>query len=563
VKVADPQIASWRTTLFAGALAALLASPFCFNAIQDADLGWHVAVGRLIRTQGIPHANVLTWTEPKTPWYATSWLFDVLTERLEHALGPTGIQAFTCALLLLSLAGVLVACRRLDRHGPWLVPATALLLIPRVMPRPHMLSWVVLAWVMACGVLGRERSWGWRLLCVPIIVFGSNGHSGAIFALGALGLFCVEAAWRERAWGREILIGLGGALALVANPGGLYNVLYAFGNLSVYKQLPIEEMKPPAPSDLPAFFVMIPIALIAGFVQRRKRPVMLPLALVFAGLGLFAVRLAFEFYLVAVPVLAGSLEYLRAQVDERGEKLAFGLLITLATATMISRAAHLSPRLAWDESVLPVRAARFIATERLSGPHFNSFEDGGYLEYALPALPAFQDGRVQAFPPAFFADEIAASEDPGKFDRYLRSIGAEWAITTSSTHGLSGNGLIQGLEWGLVYWDDVSEIYLRRDLPRFAETLARDEFRYFVPTTSPAALVSAAATLPIDELRRLAHEAERFDQVRPGEATTRLTLCAARTRLKEAAASSFCASAHAQSDDAEWQGLVKAAESLR
>ena len=63
------------------------------------------------------------------------------------------------------------------------------------------------------------------MLDVAYIALGSNLHQGSALATGILGLFCIEAAWRERQWIREGAVAFGGVLALLAIPGGVSNLL--------------------------------------------------------------------------------------------------------------------------------------------------------------------------------------------------------------------------------------------------------------------------------------------------------------------------------------------------
>ena len=69
--------------------ALLLAAPFCFALVADTDAGWHLALGRLIATQGLPHTNALTWTARDVPWYDTSWLWDWVSYLLVARFGLT------------------------------------------------------------------------------------------------------------------------------------------------------------------------------------------------------------------------------------------------------------------------------------------------------------------------------------------------------------------------------------------------------------------------------------------------------------------------------------------
>jgi len=111
----------------------------------------------------------------------------------------------------------------------------------------------------------------------------------------------------------------------------------------------------------------------------------------------------------------------------------------------------------------------------------NSFRDGGYLEYALEQ-PAFLDGRIFAWPAEFFSQLQSAEADRGRYQAWMRELGAEWAIATRRVERLGGFRLFHASpDWALVYWDGLNEVFLRRDVPRFAPIIAKAEYRYFRP----------------------------------------------------------------------------------
>src|SRR5207302_6771452 len=142
------------------------------------------------------------------PWYPTSWLYDVLCAVLGTALG---LQLLTFALLSLAVLALAFAC-----ESAWIVPAVALLLVPRLVPRPHVASWALLAAVLALA----PRDTRWRGLCVALVAVGGNLHAGAVFAAFVLALHALEAFWRTRRRA-ELAIAACAGLALLANPGVL------------------------------------------------------------------------------------------------------------------------------------------------------------------------------------------------------------------------------------------------------------------------------------------------------------------------------------------------------
>ena len=512
---------------FACALA--IAGPFCFAAVSDSDSGWHVAVGRLVLQGAFPRTNALSWKWGSQPWYATSWLFDALCGAAGTALG---LQILTCAFLALALLALSFAC-----ETAWLVPGIALLLVPRLVPRPHVASWALLAAALALA----PRSTRARAICVALVALGGNLHSGAVFAAFVLGMECVE-AWTRSRRPVELWLAAAAGLALLANPGVLFNAGYLLDHLlRVNEVVQLREFEPPFPSAAPAFWLLLPPTLLVAVHRRRERPALLLATVVFAALGFRALRMVSEAYIVWAPSLAWAL----ARVPRRAlapAGLAFavaaGLSLRLDRAALALR---LSP--SWNAAVLPVRAARFLDENRIDGPGFNAFRDGGYLEAARPGVPAFIDGRVQAVPDEAWQALQEAEKSAATFQAYLESVGCEWAIATRVRERLGGYRLLNGPRWALVYWDEVSEVFVRRDVQRFAALREALEYRYFRPY---GAIVGAVEKLDRAELAALVREIDRFERTSPGNPFALLDRCAALTRLQTPDRGKACDDAQAR-----------------
>ena len=209
------QSGSGRSIALAAAAGTAIAALFSFLPLFDTDVGWHVAVGRLILAGRFPRTNVLSWTAADQPWYPTSWLFDVLSAIASDALpGTLGLQLLTFAFLAAFAFLLARACALEDSPcGAWIVPAVMALLVPRIVPRPHVTAWAALAFALWLGPLGTRA----RAVGVGVVALAGNLHSGAAFAGGVLGLHCLEAFFRSRKR-IELLLAVGCGIALLLNP---------------------------------------------------------------------------------------------------------------------------------------------------------------------------------------------------------------------------------------------------------------------------------------------------------------------------------------------------------
>ena len=526
--------------------ALALAGPFCFAALSDSDAGWHVAVGRLILHGAFPRTNALSWKWGDHPWYPTSWVFDVLCAGAGTA---AGLQVLVFAFLALTCFALSFACET----APWIVPGVALLLVPRLVPRPHVASWALLAGVLALG----PRSTRARAVSVALVALGGNLHSGAAFAAFVLGLECLE-AWTRSRRGVELWLAAAAAAALLANPGMLFNARYLLEHLlHVSDVIQLREFEPPSFAARPAFYALLPLALLFAVQRRRERPALLVANVVFAALGLRALRMVAEAHIVWAPTLAWAL----ARIPRRLlAPAALGAAILAGFSLRLDRTAlslRISP--SWNASLLPVRAAKFLDDHGISRSGFNAFRDGGYLEMARSGVPTFVDSRVQAIPDEAWRALQEAEQSRRGFQAYLGSMGCEWAIATRVPERLGGYRLLDGPQWALVYWDEASEVFVRRDVARFAAMREALEYRRFRPY---GAIVGAVEKLDRSALLELLGEIDRFERTSPGDPFALLDRCAALTRLQAHDRVQACDAAQA-SAPAPIAGLVAKARQLR
>jgi len=547
-------------------LSIAFVAPVSFDAISETDAGWHLALGRHVLEHGVPATNALTWLHRDQPWHATSWAYDVLGFLAFDSAGPFGVQLFHWLLVSVALAGAWLAARRLDPvRGPWLVPFLALALLPRLTERPHVATWVVLAFTWwLCLPAGSElgdparfdRSFRRRVLCLPLVALGSNLHSGAAFAAGVLGIACVEAFVLGGRRVRELIVACLGVVALAANPGGVFNVWYVVEHLQVQDVIRLAEFLAPTPVRAPAFFVLLVVSIGLAWSVRREAPGSLLVSVVFAVLGMRAIRMVYDFELLAIPLLA-----LVFRLEGRLRRVGFAGVAVFASIVVWGRAPMLwnsEIRFDFDRSQLPVGAAEYVRERGFDGPVFNAFRDGGYLELAVPKVSWLQDARVQAFPADFFLTQQSAEKSRQAWRSWIDGLGVDWVVATRVKERLGGFEALHGdPDWALVFWDATSEVWVRRGVERFAAIVARDEFTRFRPF---GAVLKDVAASSFADMKAWTLELDRFEKSSPGDRTSSLVRCAVSAR--GGGFKSACEFAAGLDPSERWQQLVAKAASI-
>lgn len=122
----------------------------------------------------------------------------------------------------------------------------------------------------------------------------------------------------------------------------------------------------------------------------------------------------------------------------------------------------------------PVGAAQF-AKKYLKGRMFNDYNYGGYLAYQVyPTLQIFLDGRAEVFMCCEMRDYLMLAVNKNlpddKFRQFLDTFSDAYKfnffIVTPAKHNVMrriANLLNTDPVWALVFWDDFSEVFVKRD----------------------------------------------------------------------------------------------------
>ena len=140
--------------------------------------------------------------------------------------------------------------------------------------------------------------------------------------------------------------------------------------------------------------------------------------------------------------------------------------------------------------IIPRGGVAFAERVGLGGPLFNSNNIGGYLIWALyPRARVFQDGRLQAYPAAHFVEIMNASRSQDRWNELVAAV--DWAmLSVPRPNELSGAGRFPARAWATVYFDEASEILVRRR-GAFSRLIPDYEYQLLRPGFDPFASLPA------------------------------------------------------------------------
>lgn len=218
--------------LFLIALTAIGVVLAFLKGLQDPDYFWHLATGELIATHGLPTVDPFSFTYGG-PWTLHEWLGQLTIHWLVASVGPSWTLALFALLPPATLAVLAVALARRQVPQLAILVATTLcaaVLIPYVTIRPQVISWFLLA-VLIALLMEIRPTRTWPLLAVPpLFVLWANTHGVYVIGLGVMCLFTVLTllGWtglRQRRWA-VAAAGIGAVLASAITPAGLDGLLY-------------------------------------------------------------------------------------------------------------------------------------------------------------------------------------------------------------------------------------------------------------------------------------------------------------------------------------------------
>jgi len=421
-------------------------------------------------------------------------------------------------LSLLSLGLVLGSARAAGARGGalFVLAAAAICLLgPRLKPRPEVFSWVffgALSWAVEAARRG-DPVWEKRLPWIVGAVFllWVNTHLGFVYGL----LYLAAALVGARAAGdrasfiarldRSFTVALA-CFPLSPAGFGLLRVLLEFG-FDVRRGVPIGEAHPTTIGDAPLFWAALMLAgaaLVRGILRRDPEDRRWVLGIIgFGVIGAGIVRSSVLLVYPLLPYLAGKI----AAWDRRNpwaSRLAGRIAAVLSVGGLVGFAAFRSPPPGLLSRRLPVEACRFVKDSGIEGTMYNSYGWGGYIGWALPDRKVFQDGRYLFVP--FLWEEVDLevfgpdSDRRGGGAAYLDRYGVDYGIIDDTTSPaleslhlpLLSERLFPEDRWALVYWDDLSWVFVKR-IPKFEPLIRAREYRALRPARQD---LIAAGTLP-------------------------------------------------------------------
>lgn len=363
----------------------------------DPDFGWHLKMGQLITSSGIPATDPFSYTMAHFPFVDHEWLTNIFINFTYNHIGQVVLAIVFGIIATLSLFLFLPKSTNPKFKYFLLILATATVL-PFGGIRPQVITWFFLA------LLIRFQN-KYRFLLPLFFLIWANLHGGFTIGLAVLTVILITKSIRLKKIDlTDLAILITSGLATLVNPYGLK----LWGEIISTQTDPnlrwrIAEWTP----SLFAFnFPFIFLACLSGTLvfKYRKKYLWEELVIYLAFLieAILSVRNVPLFTIIALPLTFNAFSHLSqkiGKVQKGSQRLQKSLNYALVVAVLI-----LVSQIFFDfrsalnqNNFYPARAVSYLKNNLPSGNIFSDYNWGGYLIWQLPEKKTFIDGRMPSW----------------------------------------------------------------------------------------------------------------------------------------------------------------------
>lgn len=458
---------------------------------MNQDLGRHLKVGEIIATTWqIPQTKLMAYTYPSYHAGNNPWLAEVVMYLLVQTIGVSGLYIFFILLFLFAFGLVLFSIR--DKPIPVILFVSCLVLgimWERMSLRPELFSYLFFSIFLVVLYANKKHFTKWIYILPFIEMLWVNMHIYFFLGIGLVGLFFIDACvthWKSvvlflkaksslpKKVTQLIILGVLIVIGACINPSWVYGALYPFLVLNGY-YFPIGELSNTITLQFYStfltviFFDILAILSIILFFAYRKKIIFIDL-LVALFVGLFGSLMIRNIVFFAFGMIIPFTHLLEHVYEKTKTNKSFQIILSsISVLGMIFFLSFSINNVGFGFTV-PAKAEKavnFLIKNNVSGPLFNSFDIGSYLEYRFyPKQLVFVDTRPEAYPAVFFKNIYLPMQEDTKiftqvdnqyhfnviFYTFGENVGFEDTFLSSIAHNS---------QFKLVYIDDYAIVFVR------------------------------------------------------------------------------------------------------
>ncbi|MDH5719318.1 MAG: tetratricopeptide repeat protein [Spirochaetia bacterium] len=359
----------------------------------------------------------------------------------------------------------------------------------RLSEAPHIMFFMAIMAFLYFLDRARREDKKYLYWLIPVQLFWANSHDS--FILGPLLMaiafggaiiektFLKKIGWQKteeivfpdlKTWGSVFLLV---CLSTLVNPHtyDLWLFLFHVKGLESARVF-IGEWQSSKSGDLlsvPAFYFILFILMVWRFIRQKTLPIYdIAILLIFIILSFQAIRFHAVYSLVASIVLASWISAAAVELSfytkyRKYIKIAALLFVFIITPVVILKNGNLKFGLGVDKRLYPSGAVNFIQSLNSKGNVAALYNWGSYFIGKLPEnRKVLVDGRIDIYDQQkvynLLANKWTIKEWKNYIDKNDINIAAFYRRDIELTHI---DSILRADKWELVFWDDMSEVYMR------------------------------------------------------------------------------------------------------
>jgi len=496
------------------------------NKIVAYDAWLHLSLGRLIwELKGLPQTEPFTYPLYGHPFSYNSWLFGLLVYAIYQNFGSIGLVLLK-ALVVTTAFYVLFAdaLRPYKNYALTALVMTAGIFLShmRFVLRPDIFFMFYLGFSIFSlnAFMYEDKKYIYALPLTHLL--WANMHASIIVMFGPFLSFIVG-SYVQKFLHRK---GIGEAVYLSAKQirtvtfvfiaSFIASCITPFMSLHQYIYGPKYEtsawhthhiVENLYPEQVLIGMLGVTVIVLISFLLNRKRFnfIYAMLLVPFIVVSFYGHRFVFVIAIVGFPILARNLS---GSLESRGVRTDKVTLVAIMAACLmvfgtVSVKAHNDARkfgFGFDYSEMPKGAVEYLDENGIYGRVLNQYRFGQYITWdSYPRRPVFIDGRGH-LPVELLDDMLYFRTRKGILGDLYKTYGFDYIVTEYLIGQMSPFIPTTDEQWALVYWDNVSLVYLKRG-DKYKDIIERDEYKTVQPEVSPIRILDRAdETAYLDDL---------------------------------------------------------------
>ncbi len=448
------------------------------------DVYWHIKVGEwIVNNLKIPSTGIFSHTKADKPWTPHEWLSEVIIYLIFNILGWPGLVMMGMIALTLS---ILIMLRYLIAKLPtiralYLTLMGYGLLMPHIMPRPHILALPIMTFWFVQLLKASEQHQAPSRYLILMLILWANIHGSFLIGIVYALFFAIEAITTApqtvdriqltKQWTCFLLICLA---CLAATPLGIRGILLPFQLTGQnYLTSHIGEWLSPNFQSFQFLELWIIAVIIFGFTQKMELPLLRLIFLIgLIHLSLKHQRYGSDLMSLQAPLLLAAPLAKHWRIPSQSHKFT---LTSLLPITRYGKMLLISALMSWSIYIFAYKDIEYplskninsilttIRQENLPGKVYNSYALGGYLIFQ--GFNTFIDSRGELYQDDFIESFMNANGLVGGekklnalFDQHPE---VSWALLTAEEASIAYFNM--NPDWTLVYSNNFAAIYARKN----------------------------------------------------------------------------------------------------